>query len=111
MFKKIVIVAAVLLAIQHRQSILHFINPPPDYAATHDGQVILYATSWCGYCKKARKLLEENHIAYYEYDIEKSSEGNEQYKALGGRGIPLLLINGEVVKGYNPDKILKLVRH
>lgn len=108
MLKKIVIVAAILLAIQHRQSILHFINPPPDYAAVHDGKVILYATSWCGYCQKARELLEENHIPYVEYDIEKSAEGNTQYQTLGGRGIPVLLINGEVVKGYNPDKILSL---
>ena len=108
MVKKIILIAAVLFAFQHRHTIMAFINPPPDYAAAHDGKVILYSTSWCGYCTKARELLEENHIAYYEYDIENSTEGAEQHKKLGGRGIPVLLVNGTVVKGYSPDKILSL---
>ncbi len=30
-------------------------------------------------------------------------------KKLGGNGVPVLVINGEVVKGYNPTKILELV--
>lgn len=108
MLKKIILIAAVLFAFQHRHTIMAFINPPPDYAAAHDGKVILYSTSWCGYCKKARELLEENHIAYYEYDIEKSAEGAEQHKSLGGRGIPVLLVNGTMIKGYSPDKIFSL---
>lgn len=66
----------------------------------------MYGTSWCGYCAKARKLLKKHDITYFEYDIEKSEEGHRQFKALGGRGIPLFQINGEVVKGYAPDKIL-----
>lgn len=108
MVKKIILIAAVLFVFQHCHTIMAFINPPPDYAAAHDGKVILYSTSWCGYCKQARELLEENHIAYYEYDIENSAEGAEQHKNLGGRGIPVLLVNGTVVKGYSPDKILSL---
>ncbi len=84
------------------------INPPPDYGAMHDEQVILYATEWCGYCQKARELMDEHNISYYEYDIETSAEGNELHKKLGGNGIPVLLIDGEVVKGYSPSRILRL---
>lgn len=108
MLKNVLLVAAVFLVIKNWGNINNFINPPPDFSAEHNGKVILYATSWCGYCAKARKLLEQNNIAYFEYDIEQSTEGNRQYKALGGRGIPVLLINGEVVKGYNPRLIMEL---
>jgi glutaredoxin len=110
MLKKVLFVAAIILVIQNWGYINKLINPPPDFAAEHDGKVILYATSWCGYCAKARKLLVENNIDFFEYDIEKSTEGHRQYKAVGGRGIPVLLINGEVVKGYNPKLILELAR-
>lgn len=89
-------------------SITNFISPPPDYSAAHDGKVILYATSWCGYCEKARELLTENNIEYFEYDVEKSKEGREQFKRLGGKGVPVLLINGEVLKGFDPSRILEL---
>lgn len=66
----------------------------------HDN-VILYATAWCGYCKKTREFLAENNIEYIEYDIEKSEEGRKQHKALGGRGVPVLDIKGTVIHGYS----------
>lgn len=106
--KKFLILGLVILIYQKWGVIDNYLNPPPDYSEAHGGKVILYATSWCGYCEKARKLLTDNNIPYYEYDIEKSQEGNEQHKKLGGKGIPVLLINGEVLKGYNPSKILEL---
>jgi mycoredoxin len=106
--KKIVLVVIALAVFQKWGDISNFLNPPPDFGAAYDGKVILYATAWCGYCKKVRELLEENGIPYHEYDIEKSSVGREQYKRLGGKGVPVLLIGDVVVKGYNPSKILKL---
>lgn len=70
------------------------------------GEVILYATSWCGYCAKTREFLGERGIAYTELDIEKSSDARRAYDALGGRGVPVLKVNGTVIHGYNPQGIL-----
>jgi glutaredoxin len=106
--KKFVLVALAVLVFQKWDVISTTLNPPPDYALEHNGRVILYATDWCGYCTKARNFMRSNKIEYFEYDIEKSAEGKNQYDRLGGKGIPVLLINGEVVTGYNPAKILKL---
>ena len=75
-----------------------------------NSQVVLYATSWCKYCKKARVLLEEYDVKYVEYDIEKSQEGADKYNKIGGKGIPVLVINGVVVNGFNAKKILNLLR-
>jgi len=85
-------------------------KPAPDFAAAHGGKVILYATSWCGYCTKTRDLLDKNNIDYFEYDVEKSEEGRKQFKALGGRGVPVLLIKGEVLKGFDPQRIIELTK-
>lgn len=106
--KKLIAICLVLLIVQKWDDIENYLNPPPDYSAAHGGKVILYATAWCGYCKKTRTLLNRNNIPFYEYDIEKSQEGARQYKSLGGKGIPVLLINGEVIQGYNPGRILEL---
>lgn len=107
--KKILIVIFAVIIFQ-KWDVLSTVMAPTQASATQGEQtVILYATSWCGYCAKARELLDDNGIDYVEFDVEKSAEGREQRKKLGGNGVPVLVINGEVVKGYNPSKILALV--
>lgn len=106
--KKYILIIAAAAIVLNWSSITNVFNPPPDYAALHDEKVVLYATTWCGYCKEARKLFKENDIDYFEYDVEKSEEGREQFDKLGGKGVPLILIDGAVLKGFDPVKILEL---
>ena len=98
-----------LFVYQKRDDVRGIFLSPLDYAAAHDVQVIMYGTSWCGFCAKTRTLLDEHDISYFEYDIENSREGYDQYIDLGGRGVPVLQIGGKVVKGYNPSRILEFV--
>lgn len=56
------------------------------------GQVVMYSTTWCGYCKKAKTYFKQKGIKFSEYDIEKSAQAKQEYKALGGSGVPLILI-------------------
>ncbi|TCN57067.1 mycoredoxin [Rhodococcus sp. SMB37] len=37
-------------------------------ADTH--ALTIYSTTWCGYCKRLKKQLDENGIGYAEIDIE-----------------------------------------
>ncbi|MBP0077455.1 glutaredoxin-like protein [Rhodococcus hoagii] len=30
----------------------------------------MYSTTWCGYCRRLKKQLDENGISYVEIDIE-----------------------------------------
>jgi len=90
-----------------------FNNPfagDPEFVASYGDSVVLYATSWCGYCKKTRELLEKNNIEYIEHDIEHSAVGKNEYDKLNGRGVPLMLIAGEVIRGYDPKSILRLAK-
>lgn len=75
----------------------------------HSNEVVLYATDWCGYCRKTRDFFKENNITYTEYDIEKSAEAKKNYDQLKGRGIPVVVINGKVIDGYNPTVMEKLL--
>lgn len=107
--KKLILVLVVLLIVQKWHTIADFFNPPPDYSLLHSERVILYATSWCSYCTMTRRFLAQNNIPYFEYDIEKSAEGKEQYDSLGLKGVPVMLIDGELVHGYDPEKISRLL--
>ena len=63
--------------------------------------VVMYATSWCPYCAKARAYFARKGIAYVEYDIEKSAAVNAEFKRLGGRGVPLILVGKEKMSGFS----------
>lgn len=66
-------------------------------------EVIMFATSWCGYCAAARRFFADNSIAFVEYDIERDAEGGRKYEKMGfkGSGVPIILIDGEVYHGFN----------
>lgn len=74
-------------------------------------QVVLYATDWCGYCKEARSFLAKHDVRYTEFDIEKSPEGKREYDKLGMRGVPILVIDGKPLKGFDPRLIASTLNH
>ena len=59
------------------------------------GQVIMYSTVWCGYCKKAKAYFKQKGISFSERDIEKSKQAEKEYRSLGGGGVPLILVGGK----------------
>ena len=77
----------------------------PNFAAMHKEPVVLYGTSWCPNCKQTRTYLRKNKIPFFEYDVEQSPEGQRQFKALQGNGVPLLLVKNNVLRGFNPQAI------
>lgn len=71
-----------------------------------DISVIFYMTQWCSYCKKTREYLQSRGIPYTEYDIDKDrNKGAEMKKKSGSNGIPVLDIEGIIVRGFNPNGI------
>lgn len=78
----------------------------PDRRATaqaHTGQpeVVMYATSWCGYCAKARAYIDEHHIDYVELDVERDDAAAQQNRQLGGGGVPTIRVGEDIVHGFD----------
>ena len=63
--------------------------------------VVMYSTQWCPYCRKARAYFERHKITYVEYDIEESAQNLAQYRALNGRGVPLILVGDKRMQGFS----------
>ena len=63
--------------------------------------VVMYSTSWCGYCKQAARYFRKNNIPFEEHDIEKSKKAARDYKKLNGRGVPLILIGDKRMNGFD----------
>lgn len=76
---------------------------------SHNPKVIMYSTSWCGYCKKARNYFHENNISYVEYDIEKDEKAHQQYKNMGATGVPVILVGKRRMNGFNAAGFEKML--
>ncbi|HEX6592352.1 MAG TPA: glutaredoxin family protein [Moraxellaceae bacterium] len=63
--------------------------------------VVLYGTRWCGYCKQAKAYMQQKGIAYTEYDIEQDASAKQAFAALGGGGVPVILIGNLRMNGFN----------
>lgn len=45
---------------------------------------VMYATSWCGYCRRLRAQLDESGITYTVVDIEEDAEGASFVESVNG---------------------------
>ena len=74
----------------------------PSFERKKTSEVVLYTTSWCPYCRKARDYLRSRGIDFTEYDIEKDEEAAIRKKQLDGRGgVPFAVINGRPIRGFS----------
>ena len=110
--KKVLLIVLVLVVYQNWGKIERLFNPSQVVAeqVRANARVVLYATDWCGYCKLTRRFLDQKGIPFKEYDIEKNAEARKVYEALGGRGIPVLDVNGTLIRGYEPEAILAALK-
>ena len=74
-------------------------------AAPGGPQLVMYATSWCGYCRRARTHLAKKNVPYREIDIEASPANREQFRAYGGRGVPLFVAGSRTMRGYSAEAL------
>ena len=110
--KKVALVLLVVVVYQNWGKIERVFHPSQVVSEQTQAKanVVLYATDWCGYCKLTRRFLDQKGIPYREFDIEKDALARKAYEALGGRGIPLIDVNGTLIRGFDPDEILAALK-
>lgn len=63
-------------------------------------QVEMYASDWCGYCRRARALLESKGVAFNEIDVDMIPGARAEMVARGGGDtVPQIFIGGHAVGG------------
>ena len=64
-------------------------------------KVEIYTQPFCGYCDRAKRLLDRKGVAYTEIDIEEQpARRGEMIRRAGGRSsVPQIFIDGEHIGG------------
>ena len=72
--------------------------------ADKNHEVVLYTTSWCPYCTKARNFFLSRNIPFTEYDVEKDRDAAARKRELDPKGgVPFAIINGRPIHGYSEN--------
>ena len=63
-------------------------------------QIVMFGTQSCVYCRQAKQFFAKHALPYIEYDIETDDEQRKMFDLLNGRVTPLIIINKEILHGF-----------
>jgi len=71
-----------------------------------DKKVKVYSTTTCPFCIRAKQFLKDNNIAFEDIDVGSNQVvAEEMIKKSGQMGVPVIDIDGEIIIGFDKDKI------
>ncbi len=72
--------------------------------------VKVYSTPNCPYCKLTKQFLTENNIPYEDIDVSVNQlAAQEMISRSGQMGVPVVDIDGQIVVGFDKNKIKQLL--
>jgi glutaredoxin 3 len=64
-------------------------------------KIQLYTTKWCGYCVRAKTLLDAKGLDYDEVNLDDDPGFRQRlFDLTGGWTVPQILIDGRPIGGY-----------
>jgi len=73
--------------------------------------VKLFVTPACPYCYTLKEFLKEKGIEFEEIDVSKDEKArDEMIKKSGRLEAPVIEIDGQIVVGFDKEKIVKLLK-
>lgn len=71
--------------------------------------ILIYTTSWCPYCIRAKRLLDHKELQYREIDLDREPARRIEMMELSGRRtVPQIFIDGTPIGGC--DELYALER-
>ena len=64
-------------------------------------RIQMYTTRWCGYCVRAKALLDAKGLAYEEINLDDEPNFRQKLMELtGGYTVPQIVVDGDPIGGY-----------
>jgi len=73
-------------------------------------KIKVYSTKSCLYCVMEKDFLKENKIEFEDIDVSTNHKAaNEMIKKSGQMGVPVTEIDGEIIVGFDKEKLKKIL--
>jgi glutaredoxin-like YruB-family protein len=71
-----------------------------------DKHVKIYSTPSCPWCIRTKQFLKDNNITFEDVDVSINQQAAEEMvKKSGQMGVPVLDIEGEIIIGFDRERI------
>jgi glutaredoxin 3 len=72
--------------------------------------VVVYTTPTCGFCHQVKAYLRQRGVPFQEHDVSRDRAAAMQMVQLSGQqGVPVVVIDGQVVVGFDRPRIDQLL--
>lgn len=72
--------------------------------------VTIYSTPTCHFCHMAKDFFKEKNIEFTDYNVAEDQEKRqEMLKKSGQMGVPVIVIDNDLIVGFNKPKIVELL--
>lgn len=74
-------------------------------------KIIVFTTPSCAWCTRVKDYLRRKRLPFREVDISRDPKAAEDMvRKTGQQGVPVTLINGRPVVGFNQARIEQLLK-
>lgn len=74
------------------------------------GDVVVYTQPGCASCQQVKRFLAQGGIPFTEKNIREDVQAVRELTALGSQGVPTMVIDGEVIIGFDPRRLRERLR-
>jgi glutaredoxin-like YruB-family protein len=74
-------------------------------------EATIYTTPTCPWCHKAKAWFRDKKIRYKEVDVTTDKSGLEEMVRISGQtGVPVIVVGGEVIVGFNQNRLNEIFK-
>ncbi|MBI9012339.1 MAG: glutaredoxin family protein [Clostridiales bacterium] len=72
-------------------------------------KIIIYSTESCSHCQSAKAYLDRKGFSYEDKNVQSDKAARQELMDKGYRGVPIIVIGGIDVVGFDKEKIDQLL--
>lgn len=71
--------------------------------------VVVYSSDTCSYCNMLKDFLNKKGVPYQEKNVSSDQQARKELMRMGHMGVPVTIINGEEIVGFDRSKLEQLL--
>ena len=69
-------------------------------------KITIYSTPTCHFCQMAKEFFKDNSVEFTDYNVAEDAEKRQEMVEKSGQmGVPVIMVDDEIMVGFNEDQL------